>query len=72
MAREPRIVKLRRIVDGHTAGRVDGVTIDVLTASMLVAVYEALGPESRMRFDDPPIARLVAFGWKHTTIGGAR
>lgn len=70
MTREPRIVQLRRIVDGHTAGKVDGITIDTTTAGMLVAVYEALGVESRMRFDDPPLGRLIEFGWKHTTMRG--
>jgi hypothetical protein len=46
--------------------------MDTLTASMLVAVYEALKgsermsqEEARAKFNRIPLTRLIDFGWKH-------
>lgn len=68
-----RIEKLRAILAGHQAAKIDGYLMDAFTASMLVQVYDALDrpgglferkPESREMFDTLPLTRLVDFGWK--------
>ena len=38
--------------------------IDSFTASALVAVYKALGPESQAKFNNLPLGKLVDFCWK--------
>jgi hypothetical protein len=64
-----RIEVLRRIVEGHQAERIDGVMVDVQTAAMLVAVYDKLSVENQQRFDEPPLGRLVEFGWQQVSRG---
>lgn len=59
-----RIEKLRAILDGHTAAKIDGYLVDAFTASMLVQVYGALKPENQERFETLPLMALVEFGWK--------
>lgn len=66
-----RIHALRAIVRDHSAARIDGCIVDAVTASMLVAVYDALTPELREKFGKPDLLRLAEFGWKHTTPGTA-
>lgn len=62
-----RIRALRTILRDHQAGKIDGFLVDVVTASMLVTIYDALKPENRMKFGQIPLPRLVDFGWKHVT-----
>lgn len=58
-----RIEQLRRIVDNHTAGLVDNTWIDVQTAGACIAVYDALKPSLRPKFDSLPMSRLAVFAW---------
>jgi hypothetical protein len=60
-----RILALREIVSRHGARRIDGYLVDVVTASLLVTVYDALSPESRRKFGKPSLPRLVDFAWSH-------
>jgi hypothetical protein len=53
-----------RIVEMHSAEMVEGYLMDVMTAEVLLRVYEALGPEARDKFDSVPLPRLVDFSWK--------
>lgn len=62
-----RIAKLRQIRADHTAGLIDGMWVDVTTASALIAVHDALNPDNQARFDSIPLMRLVDFAWKQVT-----
>lgn len=65
-----RIEQLRKIVERHQYGKVDGHTVDVQTASMLVAVHDALNEDNQARFETISLMALVDFGWKHVTVKG--
>jgi hypothetical protein len=54
-----------RIVENHQYEEVEGYLMDVQTARALLAVYGALSPSARVRFDSVPLPRLVDFAWKH-------
>ena len=41
----------RQIVENHQATLVEGVLLDVFTASVMVQVFDALSPERRAKFD---------------------
>ena len=62
-AKEKRIDILRRIVDNHQQEKIEGVTVDALTANMLVTIHDALSSKSRAKFDRIPLKKLVDFGW---------
>lgn len=58
-----KIRQLRTIAESCQRGKVDGVTVDLFTASAIVAVYDRLGESNRAKFLAMPIARMadVAF-----------
>ena len=64
-----RIEQLRKIVDTHTAGKVDGVTVDATTANMLVTIHDALSVTSQAKFGDINLMKLIDFGWKNVKVG---
>lgn len=41
-----------------------GIILDGTTASMLVQIYDALGPANRAKFDAMSLTQAVDFGWK--------
>lgn len=67
-----RIEQLRKIVEQKQLGIVGNQWVDLTTANMLVTVYDALTTdEARAKFERMHLVRLVDFGWKHVTVGGA-
>lgn len=65
-----RIEAVRTIVRDHQAARIDGYIVDAYTASMLVAVYDALKkPEHREKFERLPLMKLVDIGWGAVKAG---
>ena len=60
-----RIGQLQGIVANAQAQKMEGYLMDATTAQMLIAIYDALGPEAQDKFDSIPLPKLVAFGWKH-------
>jgi hypothetical protein len=64
-----RIETLRRIVERHQYEEIEGFEMDVMTASAMVAVHDALSPANQERFDAIPLPRLVDFCWKQVSIG---
>jgi hypothetical protein len=58
-----RIEAVRAIVRDHQATRIDGYIVDVMTASMLVAVYDGLKPDNKEKFGRVPLLKLVELGW---------
>lgn len=59
-----RIGQLQTILANGQAAKIEGYLMDSFTASMLVSLYNALGPENQDRFDSIPLSKLVDFGWK--------
>ena len=41
------------------------VTLDLFTASAMSAVYDALGPEMKEKYDTIFLPRLIQFCWEH-------
>ena len=60
-----RIGKLQEILAHGQAKEMEGFLMDITTASMLLAIYDALSPASQDKFDVVPLPTLVDFGWKH-------
>lgn len=60
-----RIAAVRTIARTGMAARVDGVVVDIQTASLLVKVYDILSPENREKFGRPSIVKLAEFAWSH-------
>ncbi len=60
----PRIDRLRAIVDEKAACRMEGLLVDLFTASMLVQVYDALNETNREKFVKLSLRRMVDVGWK--------
>ncbi len=47
-----------------TGSKKGWMLMDAFTASALLAVFNALKPESQARFDNIPLGKLVDFAWK--------
>ncbi len=47
---EERIAAFRRIVDGKTYAKIDGIMIDMTTAHVVVTVYNALNKANQQKF----------------------
>lgn len=56
-----RYAAAKRVVDNRTAETVEGVLLDLVTASALVAVYEAMNETNRARFDSLQFDKLAPF-----------
>lgn len=57
-----RYATAKRIVANRQFEVVEGMVLDVFTASALVAVYEALNPEAQAKFDTiAPLERVAKF-----------
>ena len=61
---EEKIAVLRRIVTSRGYGEIDGVTVDLYSASAIVAVYDGLTETNRAFFAGMPIPRMAELGFK--------
>jgi len=59
-----RITALRKILKGHTAGKIDGQIVDAFTAGGLVKLYDGLSEKNHQKFERLPLPKLVDFMWK--------
>lgn len=57
----------RGVVLNMQAAEVDGMILDAFTASALVAVWEALGPDARAKFAAMPLPRAAGIAFKLTS-----
>ena len=66
MPTEPaKIAAFRRIVDTSTRGKIDGVRVDLLSASAVIAVYDKLTQEeNRAKFLAMPVPKMCAVAFK--------
>jgi len=60
---EERIDAIRAIVTAGQYAKVDGIMVDLFSASAIVAVYDALNEENRLKFASLPAGKmgLIAF-----------
>jgi hypothetical protein len=58
-----------RVFERHQYEKHEGVLIDAMTANAVVTVYRALRPDLRERMRTMDVATVVAFCWKHVSVG---
>jgi hypothetical protein len=57
--KEPVIDRLRRICEEKQAARVDGVLVDMTSASVTVQVHDALNEANRAKLAAMPVRKMV-------------
>ncbi len=62
--REERIAAFRRIVEQKQYAKIDGVMIDLFSASAVVKVYDALNETNRAMFAEFPAPKMVRVAFK--------
>jgi len=58
------IEQFRKIVSESQMGKIDGVKVDLYTASAVVKVYGALSPQNQEKLMSLPIKKMVNVVWK--------
>lgn len=59
-----RIDKLRKVVADRQANRVDGVFVDMFSASVIVQVYDLLNPENQAKLMALPLKKAATVCFK--------
>jgi len=59
-----KIQKLKKIVADCQHAKVDGVDVDLFTASAVVQVHDALNEKNRTKFVGLDILQMVDLTWK--------
>lgn len=63
-AQQKRYDAIKEIVEGESYAKIDGVTIDLTTANMLLQIADNLKEENQKKFLSLPIRKMVDVGWK--------
>jgi hypothetical protein len=63
-AKEGTIGVMRRIVADHAAEEIDGVLVDLFSASAVVKVYDALKAESQAKMRGMDVVRMVEISFR--------
>jgi hypothetical protein len=61
---EQRITAFRNIVEKAQYAKVDGVMVDLFSASAVTQVYDALNPINRVKFSILPAYRMVEVAFR--------
>lgn len=65
MKPKEKIAAIQKILDDESMGKVDGVMVDIVTANMLIKIYNALSKkEMKDKFSSLPIKQMVDVGWQ--------
>lgn len=59
-----RIEQLREIVTEQSCMKIDGVLVDLFSASAAVKVYDALNEKNRASFISLPLTKMMTVTWK--------
>ena len=59
-----KIAAIRRIVNDRQYAKIDGTTIDLFTASAILAVFDALNETNQVAFLAMPIPKMAAVAFK--------
>ena len=62
--RHERIAAVRRIVAEGQYAKVDGVMVDLFSASAVVKVYDALNGENQAKYAALPVGRMAEIAFK--------
>lgn len=57
------ITKLRNIVKDHQFAKVDGMTVDVTTASIVLQVFERLSEKNQKKMANLPIRKMISIAF---------
>jgi hypothetical protein len=58
------IEQLKEIVKEHQYRKIDGVIVDVMTASAILKVYENINETNREKYLKLPITRMADIAWQ--------
>ena len=61
---QERIDAIRSVVTGSSYAKVDGSCMDLTTAGAIVAVYDALNEENKVKFASFPAHKMATIAWK--------
>lgn len=67
----PVIERLRLIVKESTANRIDGVFVDLFSASVAVQVYDAVNEANKAKLAGLPVRRLISVCFQVVNKKGA-
>lgn len=59
-----RIAKIRKIVEEKSFNKVEGVSIDLFSASAIIAVYDVLNAENKAKYAALPIRKMATVAFK--------
>ena len=60
----PKVDALRQIVADKQYAKVDGVSVDLTTANLLLQILDALSPANKENFLGKPIEQMVSIAYK--------
>jgi hypothetical protein len=58
------IEQLRDIVKNHQYQKIEGVIIDVMTASAILQVYDNVNETNKEKYSRLPITRMAEIAWQ--------
>jgi hypothetical protein len=61
---DPKVDTLRQIVADKQYAEVDGVKVDMQTASLLLQIIDGLNPQNKENFLGRPIEQMADIAWK--------
>ncbi len=59
-----KIEKFEAIVKRGQNNKIDGVRVDLFSAGAVMAVYNALSPENRAKYEAMPVPKMVVLAFK--------
>jgi hypothetical protein len=60
----PKEDAIRQVVASSSMGKVDGVKLDLYSASAIVQILDALSPQNKEKYLQEPVARMVQIAFK--------
>lgn len=61
---EEKISAIRRVVEECQYAKIDGIMVDLFSASAIISVYNAIGDENKVKFASMPIQRMKTIAFK--------
>lgn len=59
-----KLRKLRAIVENRQHARIDGITVDLLSAGLILQVYDALSLEKQEQYLAMPLERMARIAYR--------
>jgi hypothetical protein len=61
---EERIAALRRILSEKQYAKIDGIMVDLFSASYVIAVFDKLNPQNQTKYASLPVAQMASIAFK--------